>query len=612
MTPKICVLVLESTAGALVEPDHLFDSPLAGRLDLEVRRLPAGKDKATHGAAAGKPTDEDAPLDGATSTDRRLRDAIAATTAPYLVIVEHGESLAVADVATAVAGLEDAPEAVLGSAALLWRAPAVALDVSTRDYRQANPHVHVGRRLARLLALRAVTFPDLSSVVLRRAALGSDLPATTPVDSDHPGDLRAALVLDLLVRGFAWSPTNRGYARRPAGATARDVASIGPAICRGLDLGLLNEADLALARANLAREASAAGVSPPSPRALPGERLPAPDEGDTSPLDPSVLLPAPTKAARPLPLRRFVIAAPDYQTGSAGPVALHMLCDRLNRHGYEATIAPIAPAPGIPGRGLTNPAWTTPVARQGDQLEPFVAVYPENVPGNPLGSPWVVRWQLHRPGHFGGPPMREGPDDLILAWADVIDPGRPVFSLPLTDLSIYYPKSTPGRGRLLWVGKGAVPPDLDRTGMTEITRSWPTGRRELATLLRSAEVVVSCDWLTALGEEAVLCGTPIALTGRQVWGSGEPMDVTRHSAPGIFACPDGAPTPEQLARATEECSQYQRDYHARVERIGASIDELVLLVNEHFERRAVLRQGGGATHPELAVRAERAPARAVR
>ncbi len=92
----------------------------------------------------------------------------------------------------------------------------------------------------------------------------------------------------------------------------------------------------------------------------------------------------------------FYIHAPDYTELSSGVKALHFLCDRLNRLGYEAYIT---------GQNSNGKLWT-PVPtiglmnahKEAGRLQ--IVVYPEVVMGNPLLIPNVVRYLLNTPNSF--------------------------------------------------------------------------------------------------------------------------------------------------------------------------------------------------------------------
>jgi hypothetical protein len=211
----------------------------------------------------------------------------------------------------------------------------------------------------------------------------------------------------------------------------------------------------------------------------------------------------------------FVIAAPDYTDRHAGVVALHRLCDRLNATGFRAYIEPLGEAVGI-----TRDDWMTPLWWRKD-FQDTIVVYPEIVTGNPLGAPNVVRWILNRPSWFTGSPMDPHEDDLIISFSPQIDPDYPILGLPLIDPTVFFPKDVPGRGSLLWIGKGVLPAGFDASDVTLITGEWPPSREEFAALLRKADVLYSCDWLTAVIGEALMCSTPVVLLGPQDWPADE-------------------------------------------------------------------------------------------
>jgi len=282
-------------------------------------------------------------------------------------------------------------------------------------------------------------------------------------------------------------------------------------------------------------------------------------------------------AVRPDHPRRFVIAAPGYREGSGGIVALHRLCDLLNRCGQDAALFT------IDGNAATHPGWRTPMIADPGAIDGAVVVYPEIIRGNPFGARHVVRWLLNRPGYITRQPMDAAPDDLLVTWNRAIDPDAPVLALPLFDPTIFFPKDVPGAGKLLWVGKGTVPPDLPRAGMTMITRSWPSQKTELAALLRATDVLYSCDWMTALAFEALLCATPVVLVGDQRWSRDE---VVRDAAflPGIIF-EDG-----DLDEARTAVRQTAARYADQVSAVGDEVARFVALVDRRFPHPAAQGQ----------------------
>lgn|GEM_PF-2794033 len=274
-------------------------------------------------------------------------------------------------------------------------------------------------------------------------------------------------------------------------------------------------------------------------------------------------MPAPTVEAQG-PLRRFVVAAPDYTEGHGGVVAMHRLCDRLNAIGCEAFIEPLGDATGV-----TRPGWQTPLWR-GRSLESAVMIYPEIVTGNPLGASRVVRWLLNRPAWFTGEAMDEHPDDLVVTFDQQIAP-FPVLRVPLIDPTRFFPKDVPGEGSALWIGKGTLPVDLDRSDTTLITNSWPATQAEMGTLLRSVDVLYTCDWLTSVVGESLMCGTPAVLVGDQSWSRDEVRMM-----PGMTWGAEG------LDAARRDAGSFFADYFESLQWVDPGVADFVELVNRHF------------------------------
>src|SRR5581483_8352616 len=275
----------------------------------------------------------------------------------------------------------------------------------------------------------------------------------------------------------------------------------------------------------------------------------------------------PTAPAEPV---RFVIAAPGYRGDSGGVAAMHRLCDVLNRLGHHAVLLP------IDGRADTHPGWRTPLAGPA-AVDGAVVVYPEIVVGNPLGAGRVVRWLLNRPGEVAGQGLGAGPDDLVVAWNRAIDPDLPLLTVPLFDPRLFFPKDAPGRGGLVWLGKGRLPHGFARAGTSLVTRAWPATRAELGAALRAADVLYSCDWMTALAFEALLCGTPVVLVGEQRWGRDE-LVANGIMLPGM-AFEDG-----DLDAARAAVPGTAALYREQVDGAAAHVAAFAELVQRHFAR----------------------------
>jgi hypothetical protein len=298
----------------------------------------------------------------------------------------------------------------------------------------------------------------------------------------------------------------------------------------------------------------------PQPRSL--HALAATTEAHGSRTD---WMPKVQHSPRAHPLRKFIIAAPPFNEGHGGVVALHRLCDRLNAAGYEAYIHPTGPNSEI------RPGWRTPLQR-GRSINDAVVIYPEVITGNPFNAPRVVRWLLNRPGWFTGKEMESSANDLLVAFSRQIAPTLPTLSVPLIDPTIFFPKDCAGTGALLWIGKGGLPPDFDVSRVKAITRNWPTTRPDLAALLRSADVLYTCDWLTSLIDESLMCATPVVLTGKQSW---LPHEIELR--PGM-SMSEGT----GLETARREATTYFPKYQSGLGATEHEVEKFVALVNRHF------------------------------
>lgn len=144
-------------------------------------------------------------------------------------------------------------------------------------------------------------------------------------------------------------------------------------------------------------------------------------------------LPGPAAARR-----RFVIFAGSFDENIGGVIALHRLCDLLNREGHEAFLWPEKRPAFDAARPLhsawrlfrhyrrrknrlyaTWPSFRTPIARQAD-LRDAIVVYAEVVEGNPLHAKHVVRWLLHKPGFHTGQ-SRYGANDRFFFYQKAFD-----------------------------------------------------------------------------------------------------------------------------------------------------------------------------------------------
>ena len=131
--------------------------------------------------------------------------------------------------------------------------------------------------------------------------------------------------------------------------------------------------------------------------------------------------------------RAFIVFADSFDENNGGVIALHRLCDLLNREGERALLWPARRLPWDDARRgasawaalrfgtrqlrkpyRTWPGFQTPLARAED-LPGAIVVYPEIVVGNPLAGERVVRWLLHKPGFHKGK-IGFGPTDRFFFY----------------------------------------------------------------------------------------------------------------------------------------------------------------------------------------------------
>jgi hypothetical protein len=236
---------------------------------------------------------------------------------------------------------------------------------------------------------------------------------------------------------------------------------------------------------------------------------------------------------------KFLIPAGDYDSLSGGGMALHLLCDLLNRAGAEAylcsevqsiEVAPTTLTGGIGSavrnwarwhfqqkrrRLLTSPALHTPVLRDVSVVRrsrDWIVIYPEVVFGNPLLAANVVRWFLHHPGYFRGTTgIHRGELHVTystwqrlpnIEWCHAYPGTLRTFKIP----GCYTPPApdAPRQGTAYCLRKGA-----DRKMIHDLKDSVlidPLSHEQTAEVFRRVKTFISYDLYTTFSGLAVLCG----------------------------------------------------------------------------------------------------------
>lgn len=197
---------------------------------------------------------------------------------------------------------------------------------------------------------------------------------------------------------------------------------------------------------------------------------------------------------------KLLVHAPPFRWTSGGCVVLHSLCRRLRRVGADAYL-------WAGGEPAANPDWDTPFAN--GKIDPttpdVVAVYPEVVTGNPLGTRHVVRWLLNVPGLLGGDGVYPAAD-LIYTYAPRFGSGPPLTVIELRrDLFHPPPPGSSRSGGCYVVRKGSRTPRVAATeGMEHLPDD--TTHEVYADRFRRCETFYSYDPTTTLSVLAALCG----------------------------------------------------------------------------------------------------------
>ncbi|PZF76686.1 hypothetical protein DK847_12915 [Aestuariivirga litoralis] len=175
------------------------------------------------------------------------------------------------------------------------------------------------------------------------------------------------------------------------------------------------------------------------------------------------------------------------------------------------------------------PPWLCPLHR--GPVGESIVIYPEVVPGNPLGARKVIRWVLNDPGLLGGQTFYS---DYEMVF--VYDPQK----LPVVNRSL---SRGIGRDRVLWTGlvdPSVIYPDASVTRTIDcsfthkgraLSQRFPLPHanilrledltasfRDLGDTLRKTKVLYSYDHYSNVLREAVICGCDVRVIGEDgVW-----------------------------------------------------------------------------------------------
>jgi hypothetical protein len=210
----------------------------------------------------------------------------------------------------------------------------------------------------------------------------------------------------------------------------------------------------------------------------------------------------------------FYIVARRYTETSSGIKAMHLLCNRLNRLGFEAYLVP-ADKTFLTDQKLVTPVISRMAKNQHIKSNrKVIAIYDESIIGNPLKGDLIIIWHLNHPGLLAGrSKISKKENSMKYVYAKEIDYESPRLFINTVDYS-FFKKHDPSNLRtlkLFYAGKlrGLGIPISKPEGSIEIFRTGPErqSREELRDLLSRALVLYLAED-SVLVLEAAICGCP--------------------------------------------------------------------------------------------------------
>ncbi|HEY3983668.1 hypothetical protein [Cedecea sp.] len=238
----------------------------------------------------------------------------------------------------------------------------------------------------------------------------------------------------------------------------------------------------------------------------------------------------------------YLLVAPDYRESSLGIQVMHRLCHMINEAGGRAWMVGCTVNPRWNTPALTNEAYQTLLA--GNQ--PWIAVYPEVVSGNPLSAPICVRYMLNREGVIAGNTIDAGPDDLFFWYRDEFaekDANPKLLKIESYDIALFQDDGGEKDLDLLYINR--VPEDkIDWASLpaniTVLSMRKPLTFEQLAAVLKRGRRLYTYE-SSGTCILALLCGCPVigleakgyevyALNARFLLDYGE-HSFTKHDTP---------------------------------------------------------------------------------
>ena len=207
----------------------------------------------------------------------------------------------------------------------------------------------------------------------------------------------------------------------------------------------------------------------------------------------------------------FYIYAPVYTPFSSGIRVLYLLCDHLNKIGYESFVTSI-----YNGKEFCAPNLTSEIIKKHSSLGKLqVAIYPEIIMDNPLQSKYVIRWLLNKPNNFLQNWLGDFPEDEFIVHHD--DSFKPFWIhsikqyVPHIDRSIFNTQNSSVKRSeiIIYEHRNKIDSEFFRKfeRIHYISSKKPLEPLECAKLYKKSKALIVAERTAAFGE-AALCGCP--------------------------------------------------------------------------------------------------------
>jgi len=290
----------------------------------------------------------------------------------------------------------------------------------------------------------------------------------------------------------------------------------------------------------------------------------------------------------------YLLLAPDYRESSLGIQVMHRLCHMINEQGGKAWMVNCA----------VNPLWNTPCLGEQEWNEiqnsgqPWIAVYPEVVSGNPLSAPICVRYMLNREGVITNNSLQAGADDLFFWYRSefaekLVNPE--ILCLEAYDLDMFCDDNPQKDLHVLYLNRvpksvvdfSQLPTDIHILSMED-----PLTHAELAQLLKRTKVLYSFE-SSGTCTLAILCGSPVVALTAKGYEHHAINAITIRDNDGAGITLEN--TPEGIASARQTIGKMWGNMIARRAVAQRQFERFVELTQEHGAKRSQKDREGSLT-----------------